>query len=233
MKRIITLLLIGMLAFSAFAGTQISSASLTINAKVTGKNPSYIMVASNTAGDITLENLSGTTVTATETHLTNDIYADGSSTTDANKTITFYLGIAQTESRFNSDVTLSLAFSKLTYAGVEVTKDNQKTTEKPQDTEYDPIPAPAVTATSHRSTTLALTVPENLTKDTTNSSGDTSIYTLDLDYSIFGYFMKDNTGLMTMEVVYTIPATITDSDTRASMPLGTYTGTVTLTATSK
>ena len=221
-----------MLAFSAFAA-DLGSSTLTINAKVTGKNPSYIMVASNTEGDITLEKLSGATVKAMETHSTNDIYADGSSTTAANKTITFYLGIAQTESRFNSDVTLSLAFSKLTYAGVEVTKDNQKTTEKPNDTEYDPIPAPEVSVTAHRSTTLALTVPETLTKDTTHSSTDTSIYTLDLDYSIFGYFMKDNTGLMTMKVVYTIPATITDSSAKASMPLGTYTGTVTLTATSK
>lgn len=215
-----------MLAFSAFAAVKPSTAglssTLTINAEVAAITPSYKMVASNST--LTLES----TASATEmtSHKTENLRADGTA-----ETVTFYLGIAQLQARYNSDVTLTLKFSNLTF------KENEKTKTSTETASYTPIPAPTVTTLTggQRSETVALKVGD-LTSGSTSDTENT--YTIELDYSIFGYFMPSTTGLMVMKVDYTVPTTVTEDlktaeNAKGYMPLGTYTGTVTLTATSK
>lgn len=213
-----------MLAFSAFAAataTAGTTSTLNINAEVAAITPSYKMVASNNA--LTLAGIADSV--ETPTHKTTDLKADGS-----NETVTFYLGIAQTQARYNSDVTLTLKFSNLTF------KENEKTKNSKETASYTPIPAPTVTTVTgeQRSETIALKVGDLTTGTTSDTEND---YTIVLDYSIFGYFMKGNTGLMVMKVDYTIPTTVTEdlktaSNAKGYMPLGTYTGTVILEVTS-
>lgn len=218
MKRIITLLLIGIISLGMFA-TDLGSSTLTINANVIGKDPAYKMIASAKALELT-----GLTGNATTIYKTGDVYVAGTgiSTNSSNKTdLTFYLGIAQTESRYSSNVTLSISFSQLVNEKAGTKDANGK------EFKADPIPLPTVTASSTRSETIALKVGP-LTKSNTEGT-----YTIDLGYSIFGYFMKDNTGLMVLKVVYEIPTAFSETTDTGYMPLGLYTGTITLTATSK
>ena len=217
MKRIITILLIGMISLGMFA-TDLGSSTLTINANVIGKDPAYKMIASSSAPELT-----GLTGDASTTYTTGDVYVAGTgiSKDSATKTdLTFYLGIAQTESRYSSKVTLSISFPQLVNEKAGTKDTNGK------EFKADPIPLPTVTASDTRSETIALKVG-SLTESSTKGT-----YTIDLGYSIFGYFMKDNTGLMILKVVYEIPTTFSETTDTGYMPLGLYTGTVKLTATS-
>ena len=211
MKKLLSLIFMGLLLFSmVLFAADLGSSILTINATVSSKDPSYKMIVSSS--ELTLDDL---TASATTTYDIGSIYAAGtgiSQELDSVQEIPFYLGIAQTESRYSTDIRLSLTFSKLTHKKANETGFNAEA-----------IDIPTISTITTRNATLGLTVGD-LTRDVSNKG----LYTINLDYSILGYFIQANTGLKILKVVYKVPEDFKDSSTEGYMPAGDYTGTITL-----
>ena len=227
MKRIITLLLIGMLAFSAFAADYEST--LYIEAKVAEIVPTFILKASTTdtfADEASLNLNSSTAVTLkTGTHrFTRNV---GNTEITDDNSLTVYFALYQNESRYAEDVSISLKFTTLKYIG------NGDTNVMPTETATDKLEGnyetelPTVEKTYTRDASLGLIVSD-IAKDTTKTATDTVTYKVDLDYSIFGYFIKSGEKLSCFKATYMLPSY---DGTTKYMPFGNYRGTVTVTYT--
>ena len=228
MKRIITLLLIGMLAFSAFASTT----TLNIEATVAKINPTY-----SVTGSITYGKNAGNEATTTRTTTDTVTVAEGdngdlkapharfTNSTEYNSvdkdddTFIIKVSLLQTEARWTAPVTVKFDFSEIKYSkGVADNQSNDPagvfTTGKPS----------KITA-KLRDTTVALAV----TGAAESTTGD---YTATLTYSPFGYFIKSGAEIVSLTATYTIPEwkdNTSETATAGYMPFGTYTGTVTVT----
>lgn len=224
-----------MLAFGIFAGTFATTANpavLTINAKVEEIIPTFILRASTdsslTVGSTTVDLGSNTDDIATLDTGTHRFTKGVGGTVADDNSLVVYFGLVQNESRYASDITVSMEFSKLKYIG------NGDTNDMPKGTTTDTLKddyateLPVIDGISKRSSTIGLTVGD-FTKNDANSNDEKITYTSTLDYSIFGYFIRKDTTLILFKATYNLP---TYSDNRAYMPFGNYQGTVKVTYTS-
>lgn len=235
MKRIITLLLIGMLAFSAFASTTI----LNIEATVAKINPTYSI-----EGKITYKKNEGKDAkdTSTTASATSDIVSvdEGKATTANLKadnirltsgtevnnvdrdddTFIVEVSLIQTEARYSGNIAVEFTFSELSY-------DNTKNGKTVDTTATYKTDFPTLTQAYTRPGTLALNVGSLTTTDKTGKG------TVNLEYTILGYFIKDGTKLTTVKATYTIPPYVGDTSSTAYLPFGKYSGTVTVTITDR
>lgn len=228
MKKIITLLMMGMLAFGIFA----SATTLDITATVAKINPTYSVTGSilygkntgkeastttTTTGTVTVEEGKNGKLTALNARFTKS--TEYNSVDKDDDTFIIKVSLLQTEARWTAPVTVKFDFSEIKYSkGVA---DNQSddpegvfTTGKPS----------KITA-KLRDTTVALAV----TGGAESTSGD---YTATLTYSPFGYFIKSGAEIVSLTATYDIPAwddENSETTTNGYMPFGTYTGTVTVT----
>ena len=223
MKRIITLLLIGMLAFSAFAST---TTTLNINATVAKISPTYSLngyitygqnhgnggtSTVNTASTTVTEGNKGT-ITVEDIRLTKNT----DNTKDDNQFIVT-VALIQNESRWYDTVNVEFQFSKISY---DITANgNQSTLPKgTYETDY-----PSTVTAVNRGATVALTVG-TLNVSTVNTDGKCN---LDLKYSVFGYFIKSGITVTTLTATYNIPEWNGDDvDSNGYFPFGNYTGSV-------
>ena len=216
-----------MLAFSAFAADYTST--LYIEAKVAEIVPTFILKASTTdtfANEVSLGLTSTTAQTLnTGTHrFTRNV---GNTAIADDNSLTVYFALYQNESRYAEDVSISFEFTALKYIG------NGDTNAMPQETSTDKLEGnyktglPTVEKTFTRTASLGLIVSD-ITKDTTKTATDTVTYKIDLDYSIFGYFIKSGEQLSVFKATYLLPSY--DGATKY-MPFGNYKGTVTVTYT--
>lgn len=221
MKKIITLLMMGMLAFGIFGATE-STSTLTISATVEEIVPTFQLQASLNKTFLThtdLNSTGGSTATLdTGKHRFINGITDLFNSTTENDTLVVYFRLLQTASRYATDVGISMTFTPLVY--------ENKKTETLDGTYYTDLPV--ISDTNVRAGSLGLIVDAftpTETSTTTKSPKDTIEYKSNLDYSIFGYFIPANTTLLTFTATYKMPAR--DESTKY-MPYGTYIGTVTV-----
>ena len=221
-----------MLAFSAFAAeTTIGTSTLNIIANVKSITPTYSLRAiSQTTydekNDPFLLNKKDSSTSAGVENITTDVdttkgtrFTNNTNTTKDDKTLTVYISLIQSEARYGTDVNVKFEFTALSYSG-ETTQGGETLTGK------FATNLPTVTMAHKRAETIACQVEDtNVAAGTTNG-----VYSFKLNYSIFGYFMKENTGLVTLKAVYEIPAYATSGE-EYYMPFGAYTGTVKVTYT--
>lgn len=214
-----------MLAFSLFATDY--KADLYITAKVAEIVPTFILKASATdtfSNSVSLGLNSATPQTLdTGTHrFTRNV---GNTAAADDNSLTVYFALYQNESRYAKDVSISLKFTALEYIGNGDT--NAMPTGETLEGNYK-TELPTVEKISTRTASLGLIVSD-IAKDTTETSTDSVTYKIDLDYSIFGYFIKSGEQLSTFKATYQLPSY--DGKTKY-MPFGNYKGTVTVTYTS-
>ena len=231
MKRIITLLLIGMLAFSAFAYNAADTTTLNIEATVARISPTYSLngyitygqndgnggTSTKTTSSVTVAEGNAATIKAENIRLTSN-----TNTTKDDNTFKITVALIQEEARWNEKVKVTFNFSRISYA---TDKTGNQTTSPAgmYSTDY-----PTTVTAANRGNTLALTISD-LDSTFLKTTGNCS---LTLDYNIFGYFMKSGLTLTTLTATYDIPDWKDDYYAEKGMegyfPFGTYTGQVTV-----
>ena len=232
MKRLISFMMMVMLAFSIFAST---TTVLNIEATVAEIQPTYslegkLTYGKNTGKEDTTKSTTTQSVSIDEGSTTtvkleapNARFTSGTETTINNVTTdrdddTFVVEVSliQSEARYYGNVKVEFQFSEITY---DVTANNKGT---PNGTYSTGFPT-KVEQSYSRTGTIAL----NVGGISTLANG---YCYLNLEYTLFGYFIKNGTKITTLKATYDIP-TWTDDDTDSSgyFPFGTYSGTVTVT----
>ena len=223
MKRLISFMLMVMLAFSIFAST---TTTLNINATVAKISPTYSLNGYITYGQnhgnggtsrintssVTVAEGNTATITAEDVRLTKN-----TDTTKDDNTFVVTVALIQNESRWYDTVNVEFQFSKISY---DITANgNQSTLPKgTYETDY-----PSTVTAVNRGATVALTVGR-LDDSTIATDGKCN---LDLEYSVFGYFIKSGITVTTLTATYDITEWKTDdTDNGGYFPFGTYSGTV-------
>ena len=216
-----------MLAFSAFAG---DSSILYITAKVPEISPTFSLQATLNSSFTSYTNLdskngSTATLNAGENRFING-KTDLFNNTTENDTLVVYFRLLQTESRYASDVKITMTFTPLVYQGRNSDGLTTRNEEDVAGNYYTDLPV--VSNITKRPSTIGLEVGDFTTTSTstTPTSKDSTIaYTSTLDYSIFGYFIPSNTELLTFTATYNMPVR---DDNTTYMPYGDYKGSVTV-----
>ena len=229
-----------MLAFSAFA----SATTLNIEATVAKINPTYSIEGKITYKKNEGKDTKGTSTTASATSdivsvdegkaATANLKADNIRLTSGTEvdnvdrdddTFIVEVSLIQTEARYSGNIAVEFTFSELSYDNEKNGKTvNGKTvdTTATYKTDY-----PTLTQEYTRSSTLALNVGSLTITDKTGKG------TVNLEYTILGYFIKDGTKLTTVKATYTIPPYVEDTSSAAYLPFGVYSGTVTVNITDR
>ena len=229
MKKIITLLMMGMLAFGIFASTT-NTSTLTISATVKDITPTFQLQSSLVSSFTSHKDLDSTndktaTLNAGEHRFING-KTDLFNGKTENDTLVVYFRLLQTESRYATDVNISMTFTRLVYAGRNGDGLTSRDGENVEGNYYTDLPVLSEIVTRPESLGLKVeSFTTTATSTTPSASTDTIEYTSKLDYSIFGYFIPANTTLITFTATYNMPAR--DESTKY-MPYGDYKGTVTV-----
>ena len=223
MKRLISFMMMVMLAFSIFAST---ATTLNINATVAKISPTYSLNGYITYGQnhgnggtsrintssVTVAEGNTATITAEDVRLTKN-----TDITKDDNTFVVTVALIQNESRWYDTVNVEFQFSKISYN--TTANGNQSTLpEGTYETDY-----PSTVTAVNRGATVALTVG-TLDDSTIATDGKCN---LNLEYSVFGYFIKSGITVTTLTATYDIPEWKTDdTDNGGYFPFGTYSGTV-------
>ena len=229
MKKIITLLMMGMLAFGIFASAT-NTSTLTILATVKDITPTFQLQSSLVSSFISHEDLDSTNGSTATLDAGAHRFINGKTdlfnSKTENDTLVVYFRLLQTESRYATDVNISMTFTPLVYAGRNGDELTSRDNENVEGNYYTDLPV--LSYIDERPESLGLKVESfttTATSTTPSASTDTIEYTSKLDYSIFGYFIPANTTLITFTATYNMPPR--DESTKY-MPYGDYKGTVTV-----